>query len=199
MTTNSWYRMLIEISIGEGLDRLSILEIKEREITNTERLVEVRKEILSLHALLPYREQYRYYYNLILLVNKRIWDLTNEIKAMTSRDATFAEMAHEIFELNQSRFRVKNILNQMSSDGLKEQKSYAPSRICVTLSSDTERDELRRQLAYLSVSYDQVQLLCDEVLQQYIHTTIPPFNYIFSREGCGVQLTEIHIPSWFMI
>jgi len=191
--------MLVEISIGEGLDRLSILEIKEREIANPGRLIEVRKEIASLAALQPYKMQYLYYYRLILLVNKRIWDLTNTIKAMAYRDTAFAEVAHEIFELNQSRFRVKKILNEMSHEGMKEQKSYGLTEITVVLFSGTERVGVGRLLAYLSLMYDRVNIICDDAIQGFICTTVPPFHYTFATEGQGITPTDVVIPAWFIL
>lgn len=189
--------MLIDISIGEGLDRLSILEIKEREIANSGRLIEVQKEIASLAVLQPYKERYLYYYRLILLVNKRIWDLTNRIKAMVCRDTAFAEIAHEIFELNQSRFRVKNILNEMMHTGIKEQKSYGWTEVSVVLSSETE--EVRRLLAYLSLSYDSVKIVCNEAVRGAVCEMVPSFNYMFATEGSGISLMDIYVPAWFIL
>jgi hypothetical protein len=189
--------MLIEISIGEGLDRLSILEIKEREITDPGRLVEIRKEIASLGAFQPYKERFSYYYKLILLVNKRIWDLTNRIKAMVCRDAAFAEVAYEIFELNQARFRVKNVLNEMTHDGIKEQKSYGRTEVSVVLSSETE--EVGRLLAYLSLSYDSVQIVCNEAVRDAVCETVPSFHYTFVSDCSGISSAEVLVPAWFIL
>jgi hypothetical protein len=74
--------MLIEISIGEGLDRYSILEIKQKEITDTNKQVHIKNEIQSLSELVVHKQTFHYYYELLLNVNTQIWNHTNTIKSM---------------------------------------------------------------------------------------------------------------------
>jgi hypothetical protein len=191
--------MLIEISIGEGLDRLSILEIKERELADPGRLVEVRKEITSLGALQPYKERFVYYYNLILFVNKTIWDLTNTIKRLSFNEAGYGEIAHNIFEFNQSRFRLKNIVNILSESSLREQKSYAVAKKVVCVEETVEDLILLRNLTYLSLVYDAVCIRTTQAGRQRIERIIPPFQYTFdcvSEEGVE-SLEDIRVPALF--
>ena len=191
--------MLIDISIGEGLDRLSILEIKEREIADPGRLVEVRKEIASLGALQSYKERFVYYYNLILFVNKSIWDLTNTIKRLSYNDAGYGELAHHIFELNQSRFRLKNIVNILSESSLREQKSYAVAKKVVCVEETVEDIILLRNLTYLSLIYDAVCIRTTQTGRQRIERIIPPFQYTFdcvSEEGVD-SLEGVILPALF--
>ena len=55
------YIMLIEISEGEALDRLSILEIKNNRITDSLQLLEIQKEILSLSSIYSLKNKYILY------------------------------------------------------------------------------------------------------------------------------------------
>jgi hypothetical protein len=192
--------MLIEISIGEGLDRLSILEIKSTEIISPEKLRQVYTEIESLRELQSYKTTYLYYYKLIHCVNKQIWDLTNSIKQMQSHDSAFAETAHQIFELNQSRFRVKNILNQLTDSNIKEQKSYGATQISIFISNNLEKDIIHKHLAYLSISYDVVNIVTDSVTKSYIEGHIPMFNYVFN--DClvtDIDILSVAVPAFLIV
>ena len=60
--------MLIEISYGEGLDRLSILEIKVSKIKDKEKLLHINKEIETLNDLIVMKQKYNYYYELLFML-----------------------------------------------------------------------------------------------------------------------------------
>lgn len=172
--------MFIEISCGEALDRLSILEIKISEIQDMKKRIEIQKEIDSLSEILPTKQVLLYYYNLLLRVNKKIWDLTNEIKATTKSDARFGDLAHTIFELNQSRFRVKSVLNRISSSRIQEQKSYGLTEVYIRVEPE-HTDTILDTLSELSLRYDIVNVDCDESMQTIILKSVPEFNYRFNQ------------------
>ena len=68
--------MLIEISEGEALDRLSILEIKNNRITDSLQLLEIQKEILSLSSIYSLKNKYILYYKLLVNINIAIAAIT---------------------------------------------------------------------------------------------------------------------------
>lgn len=171
--------MLIEISYGEALDRLSILEIKMSEIHDEKKRVEIQKEIESLSELGPVKTKLSYYYTLLLEVNRKIWDLTDTIKTMSSTDTTFAFIANTIFNLNQSRFRVKSIINKISESRIQEQKSYGLTQTNVIVEAK-DTNTLVKSLSALSLEYDIVNISCDESMRQYILSKVPVFNYEFN-------------------
>ena len=74
--------MLIEISIGEALDRLTILELKMEKINDQKKLEEVQKDINTLFEVQKYKIEGEYYYKLLFYVNKEIWILTDRIKQL---------------------------------------------------------------------------------------------------------------------
>ena len=170
--------MLIEISYGEALDRLSILEIKMSQIQDTKKLMEIQKEIDSLSELSLVKSKLFYYYTLLLDVNKKIWDFTNTIKSMVPTDSEFAPIANTIFDLNQSRFRLKCVVNKISESRIQEQKSYGLTQINVHL-EEKDKPTLLNTLSSLSLEYDIVNITCDESMKEHILSTVPTFNYTF--------------------
>ena len=151
--------MLCQVSFGEALDKLSILEIKRECIIDTAKLAEVQKEIDALHECRAYLQDNRtiaFLYRLMKWVNKRVWDFTNEIKAMShiESSAAFANLSHIIFEHNQYRFRCKNMLNALIASSLKEQKSYKETSITL----DVDDKECLYKVYAACLLYDKVVL-----------------------------------------
>lgn len=169
--------MLIEISIGEGLDRLSILEIKQKEITDEKKKVHITNEIQSLSELTIHKQTFCYYYKLLLHVNTQIWNHTNTIKSITPTHTEFSMIAHSIFELNQSRFRLKNIMNQLSESHIQEQKSYGATLVEIEL-NDSDTIDLD-MVSTLSLQYDTVTIRCSKAKQMEFEQIVPPFHYLF--------------------
>jgi hypothetical protein len=129
--------MQVQVSFGEALDKLSILEIKHELISNPQQQLEVQKEIAALNQAQECREQYKtveFLYGMLKFINRLIWDLTNIVKGMNVDDPRFSTVSLQIFDHNQYRFRVKNMINhtlcsKKQIDGIKEQKSYAQTEI----------------------------------------------------------------------
>jgi len=184
--------MNIIISIGEALDRLSILEIKMAEFVDPLKKQCVQKEIDSLSEIMEYKTKFNYYYNLLYGVNKVIWDKTNIIKSEPT-SLLYALVAKSIFDLNQSRFRLKNVINRQFSSGIQEQKSYALTyvHIVIDCASDIDADKL----AYLSLNYDVVNINCAEMVMN-IMDKIFPFNYTFDKVDCNyTNIRDVLIPN----
>lgn len=182
--------MLLEVSLGEALDKLSILEIKLEKILQEDRLKHVRNEIAGFQHLLNFKEKYVLQYKLLILINTKIWDLTNIVKKLTIDDSDYAKIFAEIFELNQSRFRIKNIIN-MAENGLQEQKSY--NEICITINiSDLEIFYDRLSLiSYLSTQYDKINIITNFEQVKKIFNT-PNYFYLDCSDS-GVNLSEINV------
>ena len=172
--------MRIEISEGEGLDRLSILEIKLVEISDSGKRLEIEKEIATLVDLVPIKITYDYYYRLMCQVNRKIWDLTNTIKRLVPSDSLFSSIAHEIFEWNQSRFRVKSKINELVHSSIKEQKSYGQTSTNISITDKIDHEQLLDKLTTLSLSYDVVYITCSPEVKSYILEKIPEFHYNFN-------------------
>ena len=103
--------------------------------------------------------------------------MTNNIKAINYTHSDFPIIANDIFNLNQSRFRLKNIINRLSDSNINEQKSYTSNVIEVSLARSDLIDLDR--FIQLSLSYDSVIIKCDEEVKRKFELLVPPFNYVF--------------------
>ena len=86
--------MKIEVSVGEAVDKLSILELKLKKIVNEDKQREIQKEIDCIDCSL-YIKQYKYFYQLLMYVNEKIWDLTDIVK---KNPENYSEISKQIFD-----------------------------------------------------------------------------------------------------
>jgi hypothetical protein len=148
--------MELTISLGEALDRLSILELKEKYISDASKLAYIAKEKEQYTSLKYEKMRWEYLYTLLVFVNDTIWNLTETIKQHTEIDQTYAIIASQILELNQQRFRLKDLLNRISNSEIQEQKSYATQSIIYTIKE--WNDDTLFNIIYYLLHYDNVQL-----------------------------------------
>ena len=148
--------MKVEVSIGEVIDKLSILEIKLVKLLDEAKKMEIQKEIDCLQECLTYKTQYEYYYNLLMYVNCKIWDLTDVIKSITHSDPQFAHISNQIFEFNQKRFRIKNWFNLITGSNIKEQKSYALSHCKIVVDSEDVFFKKLPEIYFSALDYDVI-------------------------------------------
>lgn len=147
--------MKIEVSLGEAIDKYSILELKLQKITDESKLIEIKKEVDELyHYCNPYILSFAFFYKLLKNVNGTIWDLTNIIKSINVSDPQFAIVSNEIFEMNQKRFRIKNWFNVITDSTLKEQKSYNSTYFKITIENLDEMYHKIPEINYLSLEFD---------------------------------------------
>lgn len=170
--------MKLEVSIGEAVDKLSILELKLNKIKNIDKLKEIKKEFDSLSECIKYKNLYIFYYNLLFHINEKIWDYTNLIKDIKLQENTFknfSELSDTIFLYNQKRFRIKNWFNILVNSNLKEQKSYGET-YCKIICSDKELIYQKiPEINYLTVEYDIVIFetsICDIINKEFKQPTI---------------------------
>ena len=118
--------MLIEVSIGEGLDKISILEIKRDKIKDKIQLQNIDKELLLL------KETYTGYsveqeYKELLSVNKKLWDVEDKLREKETKnsfDGEFTNLARSVYKLNDNRAQIKKNLNLRKGSEIVEEKSY---------------------------------------------------------------------------
>ena len=169
--------MMLEVSLGDALDKLSILEIKRSRITDPKKLEEIHKEILALSAV---PKTNALLYDLLVEINTIIWDLTDTVKSKTEIDIEYAEISRSIFDNNQKRFRVKNMINYSEVGSLKEQKSYQLSQAAVDV---TDVAFAIPAIYALCTMYDQVVVIDGHDELRKIFTTP---NVLFSEDVLGI-------------
>ena len=124
--------MLVEVSNGELLDKISILELKLLKIEDKEKLVNIQKEFDTLNPLVQdlfekYDGQLQTHYLELAKINGQLWDIEDWIRDCEREkrfDKEFVELARSVYITNDKRCEVKKLINLMTSSGLVEEKSY---------------------------------------------------------------------------
>ena len=152
----------LPVSMGEALDKLTILEIKMKKITDARR-ADVEKEFMLLNSKLEkYKKEYIFYYNILLIINESIWDMQDQFRASNNPQEQ-NRLCIQIIKENDNRFRVKKKINNLSNSNLKEQKGYKPKTAFV-LTHLGLGDNITAigAVRYLSTCYDKVIVVCKE-------------------------------------
>ena len=122
--------ILVEVSIGEILDKLTILGIKKNRISDTEKLVHIGKEYDILEEKSKqYLEsnEVRNLFEELVEVNSRLWTIEDDLRDLESQkrfDDEFIQKARMVYMTNDLRFKIKNQINQITKSGVQEQKGY---------------------------------------------------------------------------
>ena len=153
----------LPVSLGEALDKLTILDIKIHKIQD-ERRKDCQKEYDLLDVTLkPYRTTYDYYYKLLREINLEIWELQDTFHGKDTAPEEGAAICKKILEENDRRFRVKSKLNHAASSLLKEQKGYARRRVFFYGHLGLgDMFWMNGAVRYLATTFDEVVVACKE-------------------------------------
>ena len=124
-------KILAEISAGELIDKITILEIKKEKISNKEKLVEVDKELISLNETLKKsindQSKILSYKNDLKNINLKLWDIEDG-KRLAEKNSQFnekfIELARNVYKFNDERAKIKLAINNALGSNIKEVKSY---------------------------------------------------------------------------
>jgi protein-L-isoaspartate(D-aspartate) O-methyltransferase len=122
----------VAVSWGEIMDKITILEIKEKRLTAPEALANVRRELAALMA-----DAGEVYASLALTplinelksVNLALWDIEDRIRAKeaaNSFDDEFVQLARSVYIRNDARGAIKKRINRITGSEITEEKEYAP-------------------------------------------------------------------------
>jgi len=124
-------RIMAEISYGELVDKITILEIKSERITDPEKLKNIHIELASL------RETYQKYISNsaevaqlkqeLKKVNEILWDIEDDLRAKEQGhifDDEFIQLAREVYLNNDQRSVIKRKINMLLGSRIIEEKSY---------------------------------------------------------------------------
>ena len=118
------------ISLGELVDKISILIIKEKNITDETKLDHVKKELDFLQkTLMNYvqQEKVNNYLENLININSKLWNIEDDIRECERKklfDQTFIDLARSVYFTNDERAKVKNDINKTFGSELVEVKSY---------------------------------------------------------------------------
>ena len=124
--------MLIDtpISLGELVDKISILIIKQKNINDKEKLSHVNKELDFLeNTLIKFikNEDIKKYLDKLISINSDLWKIEDDIRDCERKkifDQKFIELARNVYFTNDERSRVKSDINKNFGSELVEVKSY---------------------------------------------------------------------------
>ena len=124
-------KILAEISPGELIDKITILEIKKEKISNKEKLVEVNKELISLNETLKKsindESKILSFKNDLKNINLKLWDIEDGKRLAEKNsqfDEKFIELARSVYKFNDERAKIKLAINNALGSNIKEVKSY---------------------------------------------------------------------------
>ena len=148
----------LPVSLGEALDKLTILDIKLAKIQD-DRNKDVKKEYDILFQKLEiYVKKYSFYYDILKKVNLDIWEMQDDFRY---NNGDKVKLCIKIIEENDCRFRIKKKINNICNSLLKEQKGYNLKKTFV-LSHLGLGDNITSigMVRYLSTIYDEVLVVC---------------------------------------
>lgn len=118
--------MLINVSIGEVLDKITILSIKEKNIKDIEKLKNIKHELSKLTKHIPNYKNISYYKELYK-INSKLWLVEDEIRRKENKkqfDNQFIVLARSVYKLNDKRAKIKKNINLIFKSKIIEEKSY---------------------------------------------------------------------------
>jgi predicted nucleic acid-binding Zn-ribbon protein len=123
--------ILAEISPGELIDKITILEIKRERLDDPAKLENVRYALERLQATrsaaLPRRAELLPLEAELKQVNARLWQIEDEIRDCERRgdfDADFVALARQVYRQNDRRAELKKAIDRLYGSAMTEEKSY---------------------------------------------------------------------------
>ena len=118
------------ISLGELVDKISILMIKKKNISDSIKLEHVNKELEFLQKTLKKyisEDEINEFLLKLVNINSKLWDIEDDIRECERKnlfDQTFIDLARSVYFTNDERAKVKNNINKAFGSELVEVKSY---------------------------------------------------------------------------
>jgi hypothetical protein len=121
--------IFIPVSVGEIFDKISILELKSKNIddpikkSNVEFELSALENVCSEHRLdlnHPLMNELRH-------INRELWNIEDDIRVAEKHqtfDDNFVNLARRVYQTNDQRFVIKSKINNVFDSGVKEEKSY---------------------------------------------------------------------------
>lgn len=129
MLTN---KILIPVSTGELLDKITILKIKLGKIKDEEKIRLIKQEFAVLEIELNKLEveknvKLKELFEKLMVVNKTLWEIEDNIRSQENQkkfDSEFIELARAVYHNNDKRSTIKNEINSLTNSFIFEVKEY---------------------------------------------------------------------------
>ena len=120
----------VPVSVGEMIDKLSILQVKKNNVKDENKLVFINKEFELLYNFsseyLSNLETESIYHRLVE-VNSNLWEVEDKLRIMEKEqrfDEEFVSLARKVYFTNDERFTLKNEINLITDSEIREIKDY---------------------------------------------------------------------------
>ena len=124
-------KILAEISAGELVDKITILEIKKNKITNENKVKEIDKELKSLsdtmNKFIKEKSKILTFKKQLKEINLKLWDIEDGKRVAEKNNdfgKEFIELARNVYKLNDERAKIKLKINQILGSNISEVKSH---------------------------------------------------------------------------
>ena len=128
---NKLDKILAEISAGELIDKITILEIKKNKISDKDKLNEVDKELSSLNETLKKsiieNSKISVFKKQLKDINLKLWDVENGKRLAEKNNdfgSNFIDLARNVYKTNDERAKIKLLINNILGSNIKEVKSH---------------------------------------------------------------------------
>ena len=124
-------KIYIETSVGELVDKITILEIKKEKVSDQKNLEMIDKEYTSLKDSvkknLKINDEIKDLWKQLKEVNLKLWEVEDGKRLSEKNkkfDEKFIELARSVYKYNDLRAKIKSKINQLSGSSIKEVKQY---------------------------------------------------------------------------
>ena len=128
---NKLDKILAEISAGELIDKITILEIKKDKINDAKKLIDIEKELMSLNDTFKKTifdsSKIKLLIERLKTINLKLWDIENEKRSAERNNdfgEKFIELSRSVYKNNDERAKIKLEINNILGSNIKEVKSH---------------------------------------------------------------------------
>ncbi len=162
----------LPISLGEAIDKLTILHIKLGKI-NDHRKNDVQKEYDFIYEKMEkFIVKYNELYQTMKKINLLIWDMMDILRDGETSELEYLNICKKCVDFNDIRFRIKNKINYLSDSLLREQKSYKTNRLAIEINDNIQNvKDFSKAIKYYSFIYDEICICSNnsELQKEFIY------------------------------
>jgi len=122
----------INASVGELLDKISILKIKEQKINDEKKLLNITKELGLLSSIAEKfiekdKKSYKKFMDELFEINLQLWETEDSIRILENKknfNDEFIQLARNVYYSNDKRFEIKSKINNFYGSEIVEEKDY---------------------------------------------------------------------------
>lgn len=122
----------INASVGELLDKISILKIKEQKINDEKKLLNITKELGLLSSIAEKfiekdEKSYKKFMDELFEINLQLWETEDNIRILENKknfNDEFIQLARNVYYSNDKRFEIKSKINNFYGSEIVEEKDY---------------------------------------------------------------------------